>query len=317
MDFGISPKATRRQASLRGESTGAGKVSTEPQLQNETSSLGSSVHAYVTRSTFNRLAGQNIELITSPPSAAVFSAIFHRSLVEILSTAEALRVYSIKLMVEHQFAMVRVARKYSSRKYVFKVAPPKFHRSETCEYLQSDFFNYQVPPEIKALGEDKIKEFQEFCDANKALLRDGDSEKFWLHAGAHFRVKIQNIVEIHYANSGVQELGALTVEELRKRIEELLDEATAILEDRSVGSKIRDVRYAPTKRKAISCLRDPGAKAPVERLFDLKRQIFDALLEMYMKQAGAKGFVLPEEILSQAGLEPCRGCKISDPVIFD
>jgi len=274
-------------------------------------------HAFVTRSTFKRLAGREIELVASPPIEAVFAALFHRNLAEILSHPEALQAYSIKLLMERQFAMVRVGKRSFSREYIFKVAPPRFHSHDGCEYLQADFQNYKVPEEIKRLGDDKIREFQQFCNDNRTLLRSDDAAKFWRHVGAHFRVHIKSVVEVRYANSGVQGLGELTVVQLRERINALVDEAIAILQDDALGRRVRERRYASTKERALAGLHELDAKAAVNRLFELKRQIVDALLEMYFKQAGATGFLLPEEILRQAGLEPCRGCSIAEPVAIE
>jgi hypothetical protein len=177
--------------------------------------------------------------------------------------------------------------------------------------LRSDFINYRVPPEIEKLGNEKIQQFQEFCEANKALLQEDDSEKFWRHVGAHFRVPISNASKVQYANSGIQELRELSVEQLKNAIENLLDEAIAILEDGTAGAQVKKVRFATGKKKAFSSLKDPRIIASVGRLFDLKLKIFDALLELYLKQAGAKDFLLPEAILRQVGLEPCKGCQIS------
>lgn len=55
--------------------------------------------------------------------------------------------------------------RYFVRQYVLKVNTPRYHRRHDCKFLKATFENFETPPEIEALGEDRVKEFKEFCDA--------------------------------------------------------------------------------------------------------------------------------------------------------
>jgi hypothetical protein len=168
----------------------------------------------------------------------------------------------------------------------------------------SDFKNYLVPPVIQALGPEKVREFQEFCEQTKDEFRDKTDEIFWTHVGAKFRVHI-NPESVAFANSGVQDVGKMAIEELKNQIDAALEGSARMIS----GSKaVKDFRFAPHMGRALASLTDPKVNALVKSFFELKRELVSTLFELHKKQAHADGYVLPVDLLEASGLGPCRGC---------
>ncbi len=57
----------------------------------------------------------------------------------------------------------------TSGTYVFDSGTPKYHKSEACESLTKDFYNFLIPHEIKEQGNDAVKKFKEFASRNKTV----------------------------------------------------------------------------------------------------------------------------------------------------
>ncbi len=184
--------------------------------------------AYVTRHTYKRLSGAWLQPNGELSIDKIFEFIYEESLTSILNHPEALRLYVQKKMLEQEYQSLRVVKRRFSQQYVFSVSPPKFHKSNQCTYLTADFSNYLVPPAIKALGEDKVTEFQEFCEQTKKELEGKSDEIFWAHVGAKFRVTISP-ESVLYANSGIQDIAGMTVSELQQHVRAAVEESLKMI----------------------------------------------------------------------------------------
>lgn len=176
-----------------------------------------------------------------------------------------------------------------------------------CEFLSSDFTNYKVPPEIEALGPDKVREFQEFCETNKHELQEKKEEYFWAHVGAAFRVEI-NPAKVNYANSGIRDVRGMTVSQIESLVTETIKEAAGMVSHPLHGQAVQRVRYAPHREKALAAIGDDDARKLVGSFFNLKQNVINYLFELYKKQSGADGYVLPVNLLLAADIEPCKAC---------
>lgn len=262
--------------------------------------------AYVTRNTYKRLSGVWLQPSGEPSIDSIFEFIYEESLASILNHPEALKLYVQKKMLEKEYQSLRVIKRKFSQKYVFRVNPPKFHKSDQCTYLTADFTNYLVPPEIKALGEEKIIEFQEFCEQTKQEFDGKSDDVFWAHVGAKFHVRI-NPKSVLYANSGIKDVSGMTISELQGQIRETVEASLKMLDGEN-GATIKNFRYAPHMQRALSNIGNPDVKNFVQEFYKLKLQIVNNLFELYKKQVHADGYVLPVHILRFSGLDPCRGC---------
>lgn len=263
--------------------------------------------AYVTKYTHSRLAGSFLQKDDGLSLDNLYSILFDEGLAQLLNDKEAMRLYIQKLMIESKFEELEFSPRKFSRKYVFAVGNPKFHKSLECEFLSSDFTNYKVPPEIEVLGPDKVREFQKFCENNKHELQEKKEEYFWAHVGAAFRVKI-NPAKVNYANSGIRDVRGMTISQIESLVTETIKEAVGMVSHPLYGQAVQRVRYAPHREKALAAIGDDGARKFVGSFFNLKQNVTNYLFEMYKKQSGADGYVLPVNLLLAADIEPCKAC---------
>lgn len=263
--------------------------------------------AYVTKYTHSQLAGSFLQTDGGPSIDSLYSILFDESLSRLLNKKEALRLYIQKLMIEFKFEELEFSPKKFNRKYVFAVGNPKFHDSLECEFLSSGFTNYKVPPEIEVLGAEKVREFQEFCENNKRELQEKSEDVFWAHVGAKFRVRI-NPAKVNYANSGIRDVREMTVDQIESLVAETIKEAAGMADHPLHGQAVRRVRYAPHREKALAAIGDDDARKVVGSFFNLKQNVINYLFELYKKQSGAEGYVLPVNLLLAADIEPCKGC---------
>lgn len=262
---------------------------------------------YITQYNFKRLAGFCVQPEVSLPLEKLFSAIYERNLAEVLNTKEAENLYIQKEMLENRTNHLRTFKQVFSSNYVFAVGVPKFHKDTSCKFLKLPFSNYLVPQEIKQLGDDKIKEFQDFCESTKEEFRDKREDVFWAHVGAKFRVHIRPEA-ILYDNSGVQDVSQFKVDELRNNINSQIDNIVGLANTPDGAVAMKSYRYAPATQRVLSQIHDSEMAAIVKQYFRAKREIISSLFEMYKKQANVSDCALPVPILRACGLEPCSAC---------
>ena len=263
---------------------------------------------YVTRHTYKKLAGTCIKPSDQISIDIIFEAIFKKSLAPILNKKEAIKLYALQQMLAGTISSFAPAKKYISNRYVFKINPPKFHYDKDCEFFKSDFKNYLVPPAIKALGADKVAEFQEYCADAKWDYEDKSADIFWAQVGARFHVRI-NPQTVEYENSGVQDVAKMTVDHLRGQIDESFSQCLAMLESEDCGKVLNQFRYAPHVDTALRNVIDAKLKKSVEEFFKLKRSIIEMLFELYKKECSELHYILPADLMTSIGLEACKGCS--------
>jgi hypothetical protein len=265
--------------------------------------------AYVTQSSYKRLArflmpSENISI------DKIFEMLFEQSLRAIINDSEARALHTKMLMVGQQFEDLKMHRRDFSSQYVFSVGKPKYHKAPDCKYLKSDFKNYLVPPQITELGPDKVREFQEFCEANKKVLESKSDDAFWAIVGMKFKVHVAP-TPVTYSNSGVQDISQMSVEELRALILAMIEEAHRMLRDLEFGEFLRRIRFARHSKQAFSNVESESLLKAAKAFFDLKWKIIHSLFELYVKQSGLTDFAVPVPLLDAAEFEPCRGCHRS------
>lgn len=260
--------------------------------------------AYITRNNFRKISGLFVEDVSIND---VFLSIYEKNMSEILNHSEAKKLYKQKEMMEGDFENSYEIRKVFNKKYIFSVSSPKFHKDKNCEYLSSDFKNYLVPPVIEVLGEEKVKEFQLYCESTKKDFEGKSDEIFWLHVGARFKVQIAP-ESVLYHNSGIQSLEGMTILELRNKINDALNKSLDMINSEEISRVIRQYRYAPHMQKALQSISINEVKENVQKFYSLKTDIINSLLELYKKENNSDGYELPVSLLEDCGFEPCKGC---------
>lgn len=265
--------------------------------------------AYITRHNFRKISTFYLQPDGNISIDKIFSVIYDRDLSEVLNQKEAVRLYVQKQAMEKKFSSIRVEKRAFSKKYAFSVAPPKFHKKRDCPFITADFSNYLVPPAIEALGEDKVKEFQEYCEAHRKKFDGKPDDVFWAHVGIRFNVHISP-EKVLYGNSGISDVEKIGVDELHKSINETISQLLSLIGNTSKASALTNLRYAPNIKIALSSVQDEKAKEEISEFFRLKAGLANYLFELYKKQAGYNSYILPMTLLKACGLEPCKGCCV-------
>ncbi|HEV7271080.1 hypothetical protein [Pseudoxanthomonas sp.] len=262
--------------------------------------------AYVTRNTFKRV-GKSLRPAELSIDV-VFAYIYKNSLRALLNDTEARRLYVLRCLLQGKTGQLTTSEKTFSPGYVFSISPSKFHAAPTCEYLKADFINYLVPPEIKVQGPERVREFQQFCEDNKHLLKDKTPEAFWAHVGTRFRIS-SHPRHVQYANSGVQELArGMGAAELQAQIESAVAEAESMIVAGTGGGIVANLRYSPNPKRTLESIGDRRTRELVQKFFDLKRNVLDFLFEFYSRESDREDLALPVPLLESSGLTPCRRC---------
>lgn len=269
--------------------------------------------AFVTRHTYKKLVG-NCLLSGDWSLDSIFEELYEQSLKSILNNNEAVKLFTLKKAMSGDISKLESKKQYYSRNYIFKINPPKYHRNDTCKYLHSNFVNFEIPPQIKAMGPDKIIEFQEFCGSIREKYKDKPDDIFWAQVGARFRVQISP-KSVEYANSGINPVEGMSVLELKKTIGTIYQECIDQLESDEIGEELAKYRYAPHYNKVIGNIKDEKAKDAIINYFKMKWKIVDLIFELYKENSALDGYILPIILMKSMGLDECSGCASRKNII--
>lgn len=260
--------------------------------------------AYITRNNFKKVSRLVLEEVFVEDA---FLMIYEENMSEVLNHMEAKDLYKQKKLIEGNFESSYKVKKIFNKKYIFSVSPPKFHKNNNCVFLGSDFKNYLVPPAIEALGEEKVKEFQLYCEENRKYFEGKSDEVFWLHVGAKFNVAVTP-QPVLYHNSGIQELEGMSVLELKDKVDDSFNKSMSMVCSEEFSRVIRQYRYAPSMQRALKSITNDEVKRTVKVFYLLKMDIINTLLELYKKQSNSDGFALPVSLLQDCEFEHCNSC---------
>jgi hypothetical protein len=104
-----------------------------------------------------------------------------------------------------------------SFKYVYEGRRPAYHNDSTCERLNSDWENYEIPSDIRDKGRDVVLEFREWFETVAHLIEDRP-DVFVMRLHARWGIQT-NVNAISRGNSGHLEVENLTIQNLGARID--------------------------------------------------------------------------------------------------
>jgi hypothetical protein len=112
--------------------------------------------------------------------------------------------------------------KEDTLKYIFEGGTPAYHLDSNCDRLNSSFTNYEIPGEIKEKGETEVKKFRDWFKQNMYLPEKPDvfTARLQLAFGLKNPPK-----PVDYDNSGIEKVENIELNELKRRINELLSKA--------------------------------------------------------------------------------------------
>lgn len=272
-------------------------------------------HYFVTSNTLATVAWQfaHAEKISMDK---VWLQLAIKGLREFFSELEGKQLYTRRLLIESRLGLLVKEKKRFNTTEVFGSRAPRFHASRECTLMLSNYFNYEIPPQIQVLGGEKVREFQLYCEANRAELQRlaaaNREDVFWARVGLRFGVTGINPQKIDKDNSGVDAVDEADIQQLESEISLLMDDLRQLEQDAEYGRMVSNCKYASSFTRAlkISGLLDSDTEGlfQLRKLFDTKESIKRKLAAIYSHQAGVEVGLLPEEALIQAGIEPCRAC---------
>ncbi len=199
-------------------------------------------------------------------------------------------------------------------KYVFDGSKPRYHFNLECERLAQDFFNFEIPEEIKERGISEINRFRIWFKENKDLLEKPDI--FNMRIAAAFGLKNQ-IKHVNYDNSGSSEIENLDLCQVKDNINNLLGQIDSYYQTANARKKYviakykkltylayksdplldNDTGYSDTAVKNFLKVYDKTFKVP------LKKLLIDYYRTLYNKDLKFLG-----NLLDALGFLPCLTC---------
>jgi hypothetical protein len=198
--------------------------------------------------------------------------------------------------------------------YVYEGGTSAYHSKANCKILNSNYINFEIPELIKEKGKEEIFRFREWFKKNKYLLKD--PEKFVFRLQMAFGV-IMNTNSIDYGNSGISEKENLNLEELEKRIDNIISEAgqyfkNANEEKKEILKKYQKYTYLAYSKKRLknndSRFSDDTIKNFLKQYDNhFKKPIIDLLKEYYRVLYNPE-LKFDGDLLEQLGFRPCGCC---------
>jgi len=185
---------------------------------------------------------------------------------------------------------------------VFQDGSPAYHADKDCELLHNDYYNLEMPVEIKSRGEAEIERFKAFCRDNRDLIKDEDPIVL-KKLEAQFFLK-NPPSKISARNSGVSRFDNMDLAMLESEIDALIFDAEKFRnKDRATFNAIRDRGYGTYKSDEA---RDPNSPLFVWHN-SYKLPIKDLLMH-YFRVKFNPDLAFEGFLLDQLGFKPCGRC---------
>lgn len=199
--------------------------------------------------------------------------------------------------------------------YVIPPKAPAYHEKLDCQFLHSDYKNFEVPIEIKRKGKSKIEEFRQWFSTEVQELFIKDPAAFQARLQARWKILVP-INEIERSNSGFAEMKNFTLEELVNEVNTLLDNAKNFKESSSKNNEILKafqkhaylgLRPDPLEKNNTSYSEDEVKEVLAVFETEYKKPIKNLLLEYY------RVILNPElqfkgSLLESIGFVSCSNC---------
>jgi len=257
---------------------------------------------YITKSNFESIVH---DLGVKDSASFDYSKLYIKDLSFILSTKEMRPLFNIMKSYENvdflEDMFIKVQPKKDTQSYVFEGGAPAYHYDPGCPRLHSKFRNLEIPPEIKYSG--RVNNFRDFCKKNMDLLESNPKE-FYKRMDAVFILK--NPPEyLEYANSGLQNIDNMDLEQLCREIDKLLEDAKNFM-------NINEPTYKTIKSLGYGTHAVDEAKIPGNPLY-IWHNKFKANLKKFLK-AYYRVKLNPElkfsgKLMEQLGFHSCNHCR--------
>ena len=199
--------------------------------------------------------------------------------------------------------------------FIFAAQAPAYHLSNECQRLNSNWFNYYVPTEVKDRGVQEVLRFRKFI--SDSIKRDNlylGHPALTIALKAEFKILDTNFGRVEKNNSGVVEFGdeleKANLEYITHALDTVYSELLAFKDLSDIHKKIYNMRYFdPKKIKRLTKFASPEEKEIAEKFAELKAKLIIALVESYKKENDFDQNMVEEDLLIQLGFHKCSACK--------
>jgi nucleoside diphosphate kinase len=271
---------------------------------------------YMTKSRLSSIA----KMIAYEYSGTEIRHIYESQLLKFFSTRELKLLEAVNLILEsieqkklrveiikmHENAKDKIEHYYRNEesRWIYLGSQPCYHYDQTCESLQLDYHNYEIPVEIP---KDRVKEYRKFFLENIDLYIE-KAYLFYYRVEKEFNVKIHNVKEVYNENSGIQDLKLTRKNEIQalNAIYLLVEEMNEYKNQSSHIKKIIQNTGFNTKMS----LKYPAYANDVEiiQTWDTyKKSLNDLIIQDLIARKNPE-YKFDEGFLEELGLKKCSKC---------
>lgn len=262
---------------------------------------------YITQSNFEAMVFRHRD----PKDNTIYKDLYDGPIEKLLSGKELSLLAAFKLFFEDTQNAFEIYKKVDDRhsnrnQWVYGgTSSPAFHCNKKCQCLLSQYFNVEMPVEIKESNDQQlIERYRQFVKDNIELLKV-DPDKFALRQEAMFFLK-NPPKQVEANNTGTNTVFNYNLSELKTEINQLL-EASEIFRNQSaeVNKLIRNVGYGTHNRFEVKTKK-------VDSVIYIWHHQYKGRLKMLLKEFFRVQYN-PElkfdgELLSQLNFKPCSCC---------
>jgi hypothetical protein len=255
-----------------------------------------------------------------------------------LSKFEENGLLAIQMLFENPEQFLKVCyeklKNIDDYKYVFESQPPAYHSRPDCDRLLSNYFNFEIPAEIKERaiaqgGEEKLKiivhEFRHWFAENMTFL-ETDLKKFLQNLEIRWNVQI-NPKAVEFENSGPTKAMNFTIEELESNINDLIKSAGRFYyqseQNKSILRPFSKYTFLAYKNESIynnsTGYGDDQVKALLKEYDEKFKRPLKRLLIEYYKVKLNPSLEFDGRFLDNIGFRSCSRCnyiQLSDLIDF-
>lgn len=270
--------------------------------------------AFITKSNFYRIHRE----IKLEDNINYFERLDYKKPIYFLNKKEIIYLNSFKELLKNSKYLISKyyapIKNTDSFTYVFEGISPSYHLNTKCINLNSSFENYKIPDQIINQGKEKIIQYRKWFKQNSYLIDTPDIFEFRIQK--KFKIKI-SINSVLHANSGIEQIDNLNLQELENKIDFYLSKAGQYFKNSSNEKKeiIRkfqkitflaytdyeiknnETRFSDKNIKLFLKQYDTHFKKPVKEL-----------LKQYYKVKYNPELKFEGELLEQLGFKPCKAC---------
>jgi hypothetical protein len=197
---------------------------------------------------------------------------------------------------------------------VYEGQKPAYHKSAECEFLHSDYENFEIPDEIRTEGKDKVIEFRLWFEGVRHLLED-KPDAFVARLQARWGL-LTNVNAILRGNSGAIDIENITIGALENRIDQRLRNAAKFYYKsemtQTVLRRLSQFTFLAYRDDPIGINRTGYDDDKVKRLLKYYDRTFKLplkkdLVEYYRLKLNPK-IEMEGTYLKNLGFKPCGHC---------